>query len=134
MAKKKYYYKVVSRELKSFIINDNDYEGIVVQYKLNKFVKPNIADTKLMIFNSLANAIEFSRLHSNFLRIGKIYKVEALNVSYYGICLSFNNFIKTLKTIVKLKKGKKGYLKYNISIPRGTLFADQVKLLKEISR
>jgi hypothetical protein len=127
--KKKYYYKIVNYNLRSLIIDDTIYPNIGVQYKINEFVEPNINGTKLMIFTSLYHAQNFLyKEHKD----GKIYKVEALGVSKYGILLSFRMFSIMFNKCLKLKKNKKGCLIYNSKIPNGTLFAKKVKLVEMV--
>jgi hypothetical protein len=133
--KKKHYYKVLKSNLKSLIIEESTtvdingkQEKVSVQYKVGEFVSPNIPGTQLMIFDTLQNAQGFCLPQNG----QKVFLVEALNVRYKGICV---HYIKqTLPYILKLKKNKKRYVNLiRKDIPFGTLFADKVKLIKEIA-
>jgi hypothetical protein len=130
----KKYYKVVSENLQSWVITKYDFIEVnnkrlrlIVQYKIGKFVSPNIIGSKLMIFETLEQA-------RNFNTNGRIFEVEAKNVTNRGICLLTYEINYWLPKLFKLKKQKKRYLSLDVNgfQPPGTLFADQVKLIREI--
>lgn len=76
MGSKKYYYKVVTEDLKSAIVNKNEKECI--QYKINKWVKTNDINFGLFIFNKYEDDFSFKEVFS-VIRNLKIYKVVCKN-------------------------------------------------------
>jgi hypothetical protein len=127
----KKYYKVVSKTLKSVVIekekvklDGKDYR-LRVQYKIGEFVSANVSGTKLMVFDTLENAVKFNRNN-------RIFLVEVEGIASKGICLCYITCF--LPEILKIKNRKKGYLNHwtNALPPEGTLFAEKVKLIEEI--
>lgn len=120
------YYKVVrvnryDKKLVSCVANA-EWE---VEYKVGERVQPNIAGSKLMVFDSYANAITFcGATDSDY----KIYQCEADNPEV-------SLFVGFLSTYYKefwdaYNKGKIDPCDCGESVA-GTVFVDSVKLIKE---
>ena len=104
-----------------------------VQYKVGKFVKPNIENTSLMVFETYEQAIGFKNRYGD--RGGKIFEVETKNIKRFGISyyIYANNFEAKIQEMINLKKQKKKYIHLTGQPPKGTMFASEVKLIKEIA-
>jgi hypothetical protein len=132
----KEYYKVVTNGLKSFGGAGSieiDKKSLCVQYKIGKFVHPNIKHTKLFIFDTLKNAE--SLLGKQYGNNYRIYKIHAKGVNKIGPFVYFlGGFKMNLIRILTCIKGHKKYSDLILinQIPPGTLFAKQVKLVKRI--
>ena len=127
----KYYYKVVGRDLCSCVVGqffNRSRPSFCVQYKVGEFVKPKIPHTKLMIFETYRQAQNFSSSYN------RIFKVEAKNVKRVGIFLDIwsTSFNKDISKMLKLKKQKKKYTHLMYQTIKGTLFASEIKLIREI--
>jgi len=123
------YYKVLNSDLSSAYISNLYFntEDIVVKYKINQFVYPNILGSKLMVFSDLSSA----RLFRCSWGI-KIFKCEILNPSEDGIFVETGKGMKEdLLDVLRLKKQKKRFT-YLLSrnIPNNTVFCDAVKLIE----
>lgn len=148
----KIYYKVVTRDLKSAIMNsyvlqdriqDEECQRIVdkfcVQYKINEWVNPNVGKSKIMIFKDLISAKDFC-LTNQYDDILRIYTCKCKNVSQLGFVTDvlhlplFNErYINLLNLKRQKRKVKDYYKKYERRIvPNNTLFCSSVMLLKEI--
>lgn len=117
------YYKVVCN-LNS--ITQGEY--LAVKYKINDWTIPKEKIAPLMVFDSEENAIEFIRYqyYRNF--DFKIYKCHIIKShQQWG-----NIAPRNVKLALKKKKQKKSIKKYCYSLPRGTIFADAVKLINEL--
>jgi len=130
MSKK--YYKVVSLHLCSCsTISTDVYKGqpLSVQYKIGEFVRPNVNHTSLMIFKKYRHAMLYSLANS----FGRIFEVEAKGVQPKGLFVSCYRTGDHIGEYIKLKKQKKKYLHLiKLTPPSGTLFANEVKLVKEV--
>ena len=137
------YYKVVGLDLGSYIIdpekNRRDiYDKFHVKYQVNKWVRPRVKGTKLMVFNNKYSAIGFLKSERFY---GKVFTCKTINPrSIYDYplivdCQYLDNFYKVISENVKKHK-KRSLVLNNITkkylIPDNTIVCDAVKLLDEI--
>ena len=133
---KKKYYKVVTGSLKSSQVKYwwTDYrEKYLVQYKIGEWVEPKVEGSSLMVFSSLEDALRFV---SSNVSNHKIFECEIEGAKKNGIFSGqFTKIDALLSECKKLKKAKKGWthLCNTTGIPKGTVFADRVKLIKEVA-
>lgn len=132
------YYKII-RNINNRLFSsqaslwDPIYRKYSVEYFINKYVSPNVQYTKLMVFDSLENVMFFTK------NVGGIPNIEIFSCQIREKCkyapfayhtsdieYIINKFIKD-----KIKFAREQYKKH--SPPIGTIFCDQVKLLKRIS-
>jgi hypothetical protein len=124
-----------------FVTTNGKQINLSVQYIIGKFVKPNVPGTQLMIFDTLQSVKEYLNItgygYGCQKWTEKIFLVEAKNVRRYGICVELlEDISERISKLLKLKKNKKRYLSHPINSgyrPSGTLFAEKVKLVKEIN-
>lgn len=142
MAKK--YYKVVATYNLSYfsvisILNvPGDFESeFNVEYKINEWVKPKVCGAPLMCFASLEDAINFkNQLWNN--RTIIIFECEVRNPrrtnKLFLRPLRSNSDMKNIiLNNLKLKKQKKRIIQFHEDLPpAGTVFCDELKLLKKI--
>lgn len=131
---KTYYKAVIARRdgrLQSFC--DNDLYGIwmdnknvdfSVTYIPNQFVKPNVENTKLYVFNTLEDAKFFCR-YSN----AQIWECEVKNPT----TCKFLSFLDSVGSFWKNKKKHLSVSSYAKHCPKGTRTCDAVKLLKKVN-
>ena len=134
MSSKKYY-KVVRKDLCSSMMGKyvNLFgKDFCIQYKIGKFVKPKIKYTSLMIFETYEQAGDF--VYKYDYDDGRIFEVEAKCVRKVGIIeyLCSDYFGRKVRKMIRLKRAKKAYTHLTSSSPNGTLFASEVKLVKEV--
>jgi len=118
--------------------------GRILKYEINEWTYPTIKGSKLFVFDTIENAMEF--LHTNMnlkyqfstfsiFDRGTIWMCEVHNPSKNGIVAdSLRNNWQTVIKAWKLRKYKKRFkhLVHLIRPPNGTLFVDAVKLIKEV--
>ena len=156
----KKYYKCVDRQLKSIVVYDNN--PFSIQYKIDEWVKPNFAGTRLMVFDDREKAIDFLNAW-----IGDVYECEVKNpVKTYSLLMPFyfyltdgyeNCYLQELESMklynlfVDVDKNKRQHkstkelakkiqniVKNSVMWDKvkpmeGTVFCSAVKLLKKIS-
>lgn len=121
--KSKIGYKVVDTILKSAIMASSEY---VVQYQLNEWVYPKVKEAPLMVFDNFYDAKKFCNCESFGHLV--IYKCEyQQSKKKWGCCLG------RVSEILRLKKQKKNISHRVGDPPRGTVFADAVKLTERVS-
>lgn len=146
MSKSKIYYKVVTHDLQSAIINPylerhishykyNATKDFCVQYKINEWVKPEKPGTKLMVFSNLDDAKEFALFQGIHLLI---YKCSVRNPTKHGFITDLDKLGYIYPTLIKRIKQKKKITDLyqeceKNSIPEGTVFCSAVKLLEEVN-
>lgn len=127
----KIYYKVLTQELKSVISRNGPLEdrfiteNLIIQYKINEWIKPKIKYTKLMVFDNLDDAKYFTRGTQLI-----IYECKIKNPSKNGpFAIFYHNLASTVMQYIKIAKNKKKLPKTSTSIPPGTVFCSAVKLI-----
>lgn len=129
------YYKVVRKTwfglYSSFV---SDIWGMYVRYKVGKWVKPKIKNTKLFVFTNIETAIDYASYQDwvDFNQLA-IYECEVKNpeVQYEKYVDSY----KTLKMISGFPRAISSALYYwsdEYVIP-DTVFCDEVKLIRKVS-
>jgi len=131
---KKKYYKAVTPKLQSALSKDLP-QPLVVTYEPNKWVKPNIKGTKLMVWTDKDKAISFMK---EFCWCGQVWEVEVKNPQRYGVFFESvfsynfkNNFLYFINEMLGLRKKKRRYQIYG-SPDQQAVFVDEVKLVKQI--
>jgi hypothetical protein len=126
--KKRLYYKVLNNGKKAPVMssacqNSGMSSAIRVTYKVGKYVKPNLADSKLFVFESEEEAIRFIR--HDLLSDTSVWSCYAKNpvkaTGYRGI----------LSLIVAFWAGDKD-AQLGSEFPVGTIWADEVKVLEKV--
>ena len=125
-------YKLVSPSLRSVCM---DVSGIKVQYKIGEWVKPNVEGSHLFVFDTIQSVKNFIGNRLSF-KSCKVYEVE-IKASrkirqplFFYDCMRFDRWFLYC---AKLRKNHKKYTdKIDMNYPRGTIFADEVKLVKEV--
>lgn len=82
------YFKVVTKDLKSFISCMDESRRIskyVIQYDLNKIIYPAVDNSKLFVFENFNNALKFKQLNESQCTPLDIYVCHVINPE---ICLS----------------------------------------------
>jgi hypothetical protein len=143
MVKRQNYYKVVrvinNKLFSSSVVEDN----CMLEYKINKWTKPLIENSKLFIFNNREACRSFKR---NLLWDSKyyIYKVDVINPEYKDLYDSYDNWglSKNLKSIRVNTRDRffriwnnfclYSIYTYKLNFLSGTLMVDAVKLLERI--
>jgi len=123
------YYKVVSGYKDKLISSSIPLEYGGIEYKLNEWVYPQILNSKLYIFNCLANARTF--VYSQGISFGtRIYIADAIGVSSKVHMACNWGCVEKFWKLIKNKK------KYSHLLPIyqyvGTLSCDAVKLIKKV--
>ena len=130
--KVKIYYKVVTLNLKSAFVSS--VPELSVQYKINKWVYPNVNNSCLMVFDNLNNA----RLFRERLNIGLvIYQCEIVKTRKRKppFCMVGYPYIYfNLQYMLRLKRMHKRCEIWPIDNipPKNTIFCDSVKLLRKV--
>lgn len=120
--KNKIYYKVVYKHnLRSARAPYN----CAIEYKIGKFVKPTLPNSKLFVFNSLQKAKRFC----SSLCDECIYKCEVKNPS---IPKYMCRTIEHIQEFWIQRKNHKKISKIAGTILSGTIFCDEVKLLEKV--
>lgn len=123
------YYKVVTVELKSAIDIAKEI-GLETQYIIGEWVKPKIKQAPLMVFGELETAREFVSGNSN----NGPHRIFECSIKQskreWGWVPMWVRpiFLKKIKN----KKAWRCYIGDCKSFPSGTIFADEVKLLREV--
>lgn len=113
------YYKVVQYDLTSFCHNPEFPEKFRVKYKIGEWVQPPIG--KLFIFGSLDEVKKFVLLSAVRYRI---FTCEAENVEVgKHVTYDFKRLVEFWTSGVDVMTA---------GAPSGTLYADRVKLIKEV--
>ena len=134
MSKK--YYKVVSNQMSSA----RERGRLEVQYKVGEFVYPAVEHCKLFVFDNLKDAQEFAAYYES------IYECEVINptsstrsmLGYMHWCCDSMLIEKVWKLIAHKKKymylinENHTMLNGTREVPKSTVFADAVKLVKKI--
>ena len=118
-------YKVVTKELESYIISTTwDSCEFSVKYKENEWVEPKNKHAPLMVFSDKRKAKSF--LVNNRCGIGVVYECEYKpSKMKWGWCLG------SIWDQIKRKTSKKRLGVFG-SVPEHTKFADAVKLTRKI--
>jgi hypothetical protein len=120
----KIYYKVVTPDLRSIIINHD--KTFCTQYKIGEFVSSPVPETHLCVFESLESAKNFAY------STDKIFECNIkTRIKQPWIPWSSEDLPKLLLHI----RLKKKFLRCDLvdrHLPMGTVCCKQVKLLKEI--
>lgn len=138
--KQKIFYKVVTFDMCSL----TRFPKARLQYQLNEWIYPRIDGSDIMVFDSV-KSVENSKL---FASKNRCFECEVIKPKRNGIFSIFminmikwndyeiNRMSKIFDNITKLKKNKKGYLRYsNYHLaPKGTVFCSAVKLIREINK
>ena len=149
------YYKVVSDDLKSFVVNPLNagyghiedkhiYNKFVIQYKIGEWIGPNVKGTKIMCFSNIDSARNFLRSEAcaSFFIGGKIFKCQCLRPKGYNRdsvitnCYELNELYDTMLDIVKKHKKRTEIFKAvqrKQYVPDNTILCDKVKLIEEVS-
>lgn len=116
MSNQKYYYKVVTEDLKSVVVNED--EKYCVQYKINKWVETKHEDKGLLVFDDITRATSYMHINFTFRIFVKLFRCTCKN----KLPLHHRYWIDG------------GYLSNGIRLhwPEGTLSFKKVKLLEEI--
>lgn len=106
-----------------FYMNENfDYS---INYKIGKFVKPNLPASKLFVFNNIVCAKDFAQCTGQH-----VFKVEVIN----PVESSFRLIPKISGNLEKY--WRTGFILPNqgsyLVAPDGTVLCDEVKLLEEV--
>lgn len=123
------YYKVVTTELKSAIDIAREL-GLETQYIIGEWVKPKIKQAPLMVFGELKTAREFVSRNSS----SGPHRIFECSIKQskreWGWVPSYirPNLLKYIKS----KKAWRHFIGTSEGFPEGTIFADEVKLLREI--
>ncbi len=123
------YYKVVKHDLTSMTVNEQEYR---IQYKINKWVEPQIKGSFIFIFKTFDAAK--ACIHHNGWFNYKIYECYA-KISktkkpiYIHTAFNFYKFIKAAK--LRLQHQKYTHI-LDGTPPNGTVFANSIKLIKEV--
>ena len=122
---KKYYYKVVTRNMNSYVTPFLT-RSVVVKYELGAWVKPNIKGSKLFVFGNRREALSYSYSTAT----DRVFKCEVKEPK-----------IGKRKSPLGYGLGKIGVKRFwggtilNIDTtgtPRGTYYVSAVKLVEEI--
>jgi hypothetical protein len=142
----KVYYKVVSSDLKSAIINESSaismgfdfFDDYCIQYIKNEWVKPKKVGTKIMVFDSLDKAEDFLSFQITGDKM-RIFTCKVKNPTKNGFITQVSSIDTYYKELFKLISQKKRvrdfyYTVRRSNVPAGTVFCSAVKLLTEIPR
>lgn len=131
---KKYYKAVMERldgRLQSFCYNDlshiwmgDEAVDFGVTYIPNKFVKPNVKNTKLYVFNTLEDAQQFCKYSS-----AQIWECEVKNPAACKIL----SYLSSVGGFWTRKNNHKSTSEYAKDCPQGTRTCDAVKLLRRMT-
>lgn len=125
----KYFSCLYNMKTDSYINTSN----LIVEYKPNEWVKPNIKETSLMCFDSLYDAKHFVRECCSF---GRIFtcKIKKPHKNYKLFNYSVRNyrFFEIFLELLKKKKLKKKINSDIDFIPNGTTFCKELMLLEEV--
>lgn len=141
----KIYYKVVFYDRKDnryfscihILKNDSriNINNLIVEYKINEWVKPNIKETSLMCFDDLESAkafIDYANIYSGIIFTCKIKQPHKKYKLFESAVRRFN-FLDLFTKLLNQKKKKKK-IEGNIgSAPPGTTFCKELMLLEEVS-
>ncbi|MCB0448438.1 MAG: hypothetical protein KDD03_13205 [Gelidibacter sp.] len=122
------YYKVVRINLQSAVNKAFDL-NLNVQYIVGKFVQPKIKQAPLLVFNDIDRAKKFMRQNSGA-GPHRLFECEIVESKRkWGWLCDHDK-----ETFFKALKNKKAWthLVDPTEFPQGTVFADAVKLTKEI--
>jgi hypothetical protein len=116
------YYKIVQADTLESYCKNNDFK---IKYKVNEWVAPVLAGSKIFIFDTLADAQRFLYADAGDAKYS-VYSCEALNVEpaknmtrvYFNLVDFWNNNGEDCLVID--------------SPPLGTLYADKIKLLEKV--
>lgn len=126
----KKYYKLVTHDLKSWIVSNDRYikkvgeYDLSIQYKLNEWVCPNIPESKLMVFSDLIIANFYFNANDKLFEVDVINPTTGLKIVNVCNLYSTNNKVMPLKQYERLHDEN--------MYPVSTVFCDAVMLKKEI--
>lgn len=139
------YYKVVTRDLKSFIVNPDNplsrrdaYEKFCIQYEIGKWIRPRVKGTKIMCFPDLNSAKTFLRFERTD---GLIFECQAIKPrSFFRNplivdCWDLEYFYNVVTNNIKSRKSRTNIfkqIKTKESIPSNTILCDAIKLMKQV--
>ncbi len=128
------YYKVVTNQLQSVMVPKRS--ELCITYIIGEFVKSHIKGSKLFVFKSRHDAESFQYGVG-----GSIYECEVINpnnnISVFQTIRWDKKIWDVLSKIWKLKRSKKKFthllfINEYCNIPPGSVFVDEVKLVKQI--
>lgn len=123
------YYKVVTTNLTSATPIANDL-GLSTQYKVGEWVQPKVKQAPLMVLNSIHEARRFMRANTVY-GPHRLFECEIKKSKRkWGWVSKFN--AGALLKAIKWKKGYRQFVGSYKEFPTGTVFADEVMLVKEI--
>ena len=123
------YYKVVTTELKSAIDIAKEI-GLETQYIIGEWVKPKIKQAPLMVFGDLETARDFVRSNTNS-GPHKLFECSIKpSKKEWGWIPAYIR--SDLLKIIKNKKAWRHFVGDVESLPQGTIFADEVMLIREV--
>lgn len=117
-------------EFVSVCRNSNFPEHFRVKYELNEFTYPKINNTRLFVFKTKKDAINFIHEEFRSLCYIKLFKCEVLKPRKVRYLSNVKNIEAFWETKAK-KKSLKEICKWAY-VPRGTYSASAVKLLEEV--
>ena len=123
-------YKVMTCGLRSCVVDqESEYRSLFsVQYKVGEWVKPNIPKTYLCVFKSLDSALWFRATCSGncVIYTCEIKKARSKISCLCGVAQDLADWLIFWNT-----RGRK--CSYRLSLPHGTKFATEVKILDEVT-
>ncbi|MCB0448437.1 MAG: hypothetical protein KDD03_13200 [Gelidibacter sp.] len=135
----KKYYKVVTKDMESVIMNPKtSYESwrndFCIKYVIGEWIKPKMEGTSIMVFDDLRAAKKFRSAEFN---ARKIFECEVKNPRRQGFITNLSDVQRVynkLKSLIRRKKKRTDlYRIYKKDwIPASTVFCSAVKLVKEV--
>jgi hypothetical protein len=124
--KQKTYYKVVRPRARRGLISARATDtGLGITYIPNEWVTPVMPNSKIFVFSALVEARAFAWSEEQIWECEVQNPRKAKYYSGYGGLFTFWSYSPSKRVAIYKKTGSK--------VPTGTIFADAVKLIKQIT-
>ena len=109
--------------------------GITIKYMLNEWVKPNIPRSQILVFSNKVDAETFALLQFKYSSQKMlVFECEVKNPSTSGMfAVASPRYVAKMWHAYNNQQSGITYTQYlSEEIPKGTIWADEIKLIREV--